>query len=126
MSFEIRVTFKDDYIEACITGDDSYEISLELWKRISEECNKHQCYKILGISDTPPSSTIDAFNHYKIFKETGITVSHCIAWVDMNPKSFEDTRFIETVLLNRGLLTGRLFSDITEAKSWLLNKNEQA
>jgi hypothetical protein len=69
-----------------------------------------------------PMPTMDAWNHQDIFLDAGITAKFLLAWVDHNPKTFEHTDFIRKVLSNRDIGYGKLFSDVEEAKSWLLKK----
>lgn len=118
----IDITKEDKYILARLTGENSYAIGLELWRGIIKACNDYQCFNILGISDTEPLSTMDAFDHEKIFRETGVTLKHRIAWVEKNPAAWEVMKFIENVLKNRSMVNGRLFTDVAEAKAWLLKK----
>lgn len=123
---KISVTFEGEYILVKLTGDNSYEVSLNLWKKVIEACEKNQCFNILGVSNTnKPLKTMEAFDHINIFTEVGITQKHRIAWVEKNPEAAETFKFVETVIKNRGLGNGYLFSDISEAKNWLLGNNEE-
>ncbi|MGA1840152.1 MAG: hypothetical protein ACMUIU_05950 [bacterium] len=120
MSIDIKK--EDKYILARQTGEDSYAKSLELWRGIIKACNEYQCFNILGICETEPLSTIDAFKHEKIFRETGVSNKHRIAWVEKNQAAREKLKFAETVLKNRGFVNARLFTDVSEAKAWLLKE----
>ena len=102
-------------------GEDSYEVSLELWKEVAKACKKYQCFNILGISDTTPLKTMGAYDHHKIFDEAKITMKHRIAWVENNSKAIEMLLFAETVLKNRGRLNGKVFANVVEAKKWLMS-----
>ncbi|RYG20862.1 MAG: hypothetical protein EOO07_04155, partial [Chitinophagaceae bacterium] len=89
----------------------------------AEACNQRKCFYVLGEQDLSTAiSTMDAWNHQIIFEEAGITAKFTIAWVDKNPRTFEHTEFIRTVLANRNIGYGKLFSDAEKAKSWLLEK----
>ena len=124
MRYEITIRYESDYLHVQHTGDDSYQIALELWRRIAKACEKHQCFNILSESDTNKLlSTMDAFNHIKIFQEVGITPKHRIAWVNHNPAAKQQFKFIETVLKNRPSASGALFENIEKGKKWLLNKD---
>ena len=124
MRYKITIRYESDYLHVQHTGDDSYQIALELWRRIAKACEKHQCFNILGESDTNKLlSTMDAFNHIKIFQDAGITHKHRIAWVNHNPAAKQQFKFIETVLKNRPLASGALFENIEKGKKWLLNKD---
>ena len=59
----------------------------------------------------------------ELFQRLGITHKYRIAWVELNPKTSATTPFIETVLSNRGF-PGRLFSDASKAKKWLLKEHD--
>jgi len=127
MNSKISVTYEGEYILVQLTGDNSYEVSLKLWKKVVEACEKNQCFNILGVSSTNnPLKTMEAFDHINIFTEVGISPKHRIAWVEKNPEAAETFRFVETVIKNRKLVNGYLFSNISEAKNWLLGHNEEA
>lgn len=120
MSIDIKK--EDKYILARITGNIGYAQILELWRGIIRACDEYQCFNILGISETEPLSTMDAFGHEKIFRETGVSMKHRIAWVEKDPAAKKQLEFAETVLKNRGLVNGGLFADVSEAKAWLLKE----
>lgn len=123
MSYEVTITPEENYLRVVVTGNSSYENAADLWKTIAAECKKHNCFNILGeqtLNNGMP--TIDAWNHQTIFAEAGITAKFLIAWVDLNPKTFANTDFIRTVLSNRDIGYGKVFSDAVKAKSWLLTK----
>ena len=123
MSYEMTITPRDNYLHVVVTGHPSYENAVDFWKKIAEACNTHNCFNILGEQILSTSmSTMDAWNHKDLFNEAGITAKHLIAWVDANPKTFEPTEFIRTVLANRDIGYGRLFSNVDEATAWLLKK----
>jgi len=121
MSYQMSVTFMGDYIEARSTGDKSYQTAVMLWQEIIRVCAEHDCYRVLGIGEsTKPMPTMDAMNHTKLFQDFSITRKYQIAWVELNREAVDSIKFVETVLLNRGLLNGKLFLDVAEAKRWLL------
>ena len=123
MSHEISIAYQGGYIHARHTGADSYDISLELWRRITAACEEHGCYRILGESDnTNVLSTIDAFRHIFIYREVGISSKHRIAWVNHNPSAGKSFELIETVLKNRFVFNGELFPDVARAEAWLLER----
>lgn len=123
MSYQVTITLEENYLHVVVTGNSSYENALDLWKTIAAECKKRDCFNILGeqtLNNGMP--TIDAWNHQTIFAEAGITAKFLIAWVDHNPKTFANTDFIRTVLSNRDIGYGKVFSNAAKAKSWLLTK----
>lgn len=121
MSYQMSVIFMGDYVEARSTGDKSYQTAVALWREIIRVCDEHDCYKVLGIGQsTTPMSTMDAMNHTKLFQDFSITRKYQIAWVELNREAVGSIKFLETVLLNRGLLNGKLLPEVAEAKRWLL------
>lgn len=121
MSYQMSVTFMGDYVEARSTGDKSYQTAVMLWQEIIRVCAEHDCYRVLGVGEsTKPMPTMAAMNHAKLFQDFSITRKYQIAWVELNREAVDSIKFVETVLLNRGLLNGKLFLDVVEAKRWLL------
>lgn len=113
-----------DYIHVKQHCKDSYDISLEMWRRVTEECKHYNCYDVLGESYTDGVSTVDAYRHAEIFKLAGITLRHRIARERGTETIRETERFIETVLKNRCLVNGAFFEAVEDAKLWLLEENE--
>lgn len=123
MSYEVTITPEENYLRVVVTGNSTYENAADLWKTIAAECKKQNCFNILGQQMLNNGvSTLDAWNHQTIFSEAGITAKFLIAWVDHNPKTFANTDFIRTVLSNRDIGYGKVFSDAVKAKAWLLTK----
>ncbi len=126
MRHNITIEHKGSYIHVGQYGEDNYDISLDLWQRVVAACRQHDCYNILGESHTEEElSTIDAYSHIEIFKLAGVTLKHRVAWVHKGGEPSKEGRFIETVLQNRGMVNGRLFSSVAEAKRWLLGEHEE-
>ena len=125
MGLNLSITRQEDYIEVKVSGVATYASAIHLWQSIAQTCEEHQCFKVLGEQSVKNSlSTMEAWNHQKIFREAGITSKYTIAWVDSNPHTYETTKFIRTVLHNRDIAYGKLFSDIALAKDWLLNNSK--
>lgn len=107
-------------IEVHVSGIPDRQSVSQMWKDIIVACAEYQCLSILGISNMDePLKLADAIDHQAIFLEAGVTIDHRIAWVQLNPKAYKMTEVAESVLLNRGLVNGRLFTDEFEARRWL-------
>ncbi len=65
---------------------------------------------------------MDSLNHAQLFKDFAITNRYRIAWAELNKEAIGNLKFLETVLLNRGMLNGKVFHDVEEAKRWLLQE----
>ncbi len=124
MSYKIVVEYRGNYVYAAHYGKNNYELSLELWRRVMEECKQHNCFNILGENFTTTElSTMDAFNHLRILEEVGLTLQYRIAWVDQKTPTGKGLEFVETVVVkNRCMANGKLFSNFEDAKRWLLGK----
>ena len=127
MRDEIIVEYKGDHVYAAMYGKNNYDLSLELWRRRTAACKQYNCFNILGENFTTEElSTMDAFDHLKILEEVGITFQYRIAWVDQKTPTGKGLEFVETVVVkNRGMANGRLFSNVEEAKRWLLGKEKE-
>lgn len=124
MSYEMSAVFTGDYVEARSIGDKSYQTAVALWNEILKVCDEHNCYKVLGVGSSTSKGmpTMAAMQHEQLFKDFAITRKYKIAWVELNKEAVGSIKFLETVLLNRGLLNGMLFSTVEEARQWLLDE----
>ena len=119
-SYQVTLSAEPEWIHVEIKGTANYENAKAIWRKILDFCNTHQCYKILGEQRTTNEmSTTDAWKHTEIFSELGINGKYKIAWVDLNPRSYQTTQFIRQALANRYLGYGKIFNDTEKAKSWL-------
>jgi len=126
VSYEVTITPMGNYLYVFASGESSVENASKLWKDISAASKKYNCFNILGEQKISNSmSATEAWSHHKIFAEQGITTKYLIAWVDNNPRTLEQTKFVRTVLASRDMAYGKLFSNVEEARSWLLNKIEE-
>ena len=110
-------------IEVRVTGTPDRSSIAQMWKDIVIACKDHHCLSILGLSDMDqPLKLADAIDHLAIFLEAGVTIDHRIAWVQMNPAAVRMNMLVESVLLNRGLANGRVFTNEIEARDWLADR----
>jgi hypothetical protein len=121
MTCHIDIGRHSDHLEVLATGHPSYANSLELWRQVAEACRSHNCFNILGEGRHPqPMTTLDAWKHQSIFNEVGISAKFLIAWIDTSPQNFAQIEFIRSVLANRDMASGKLFTDRDTARAWLL------
>jgi hypothetical protein len=117
---QYKIDFVNSIIEVRVSGIPDRESVAQMWKDIIAASAEHKCLSVLGLSNMDrPLKLADAIDHQAIFLEAGVTIDHRIAWVQLNPAAYAMTELVETVLLNRGLANGRLFSDEFEARRWL-------
>lgn len=121
MEYKIKITPCEGYIHVEVSGAADFESALAMWQQIVKACDEHQCYKILGEQYLKTTlKTSEIIDYPSLFKKAGMTSSHLIAWVDHNPRTRDTTEFIRDVLTNRFIGKGKLFTNVDDAKSWLL------
>ena len=121
MDARFTISFEGDHIKVLSNGAKNLEFATQLWTAITEACDEHDCYKVLGIADTTsPMPALEGYQHADLFRKLGIDRNYRIAWVELNQEAKAATYFVETVLFNRGL-PGRLFDSVTEATDWLFS-----
>lgn len=121
MSYEMSVKFKGEYVEVRSVGEKSYQTAVALWAEITRVCNENNCYKVLGIAESTRGMPImDAVRHEQLFKDFAVTRNYRIAWIELNEEAVGNVRFLENFLLNRSLISGRLFPEVEAARTWLL------
>ena len=115
------ITFNGSYIEVVSVGSKSIDSARRVFTGITEACQEHECYRVLGIAFShDPVSISDGFDHAELFQELGIGSRYKIAWVETNRDSVEPVEFVEDVLYNRGL-PGKLFKNVEDARNWLVD-----
>ena len=120
MAAKYSIDCIDSVIEVRVTGTPDRTSIAQMWKDIVGACEQHRCLSILGLSNMEqPIKLADAIDHQAIFLEAGVTIDHRIAWVQMNPDAVRMNMLIESVLLNRGLVNGRVFTNEVQARKWL-------
>jgi len=123
MAAEYSIECVKSIIEVRVGGVPDRASVSQMWKDIVAACTENSCYSILGLTNMQqPLKLADAIDHQAIFLEAGVTIDHRIAWVQLNPDALKMTEIAETILLNRGLLNGRLFTDEFEARRWLAGR----
>ena len=124
MALDYRIELKKGVVDVRVSGVPDRESTAQMWSDIVAACTRNDCFYILGISNLDrPLKLADAIDHQAIFLQAGITIDHRIAWVQLNPDAVEMARLAETVLLNRGMVNGRVFTDEYEARRWLRGDN---
>lgn len=120
MALRYSIEHKNSLIEVRLEGVPDRASLTQMWKDIVAGCKEHGCMSILGISEVEqPPRLADAIHLQVIFLEAGVTIDHRIAWVQLNPAAVRMNILSESILLNRGMLNGRLFTDEAEARKWL-------
>jgi hypothetical protein len=127
MRDRLDIEYKGKYIQVKAWGKYSFPLDDEqAWKKILEACKKHQSNNVLLIDETlPPLQTLEAYDYHELFKKVGI-VEHRVAIVEKHPEVRKYGEFAITVAHNRGTCGGcDVFSDVSEAKKWLLGVEDK-
>jgi hypothetical protein len=124
MTKGFTVTFQGDHIRIDSVAERSFDYARALWTEVVEMCKKHDCYFVLGVSNAPgPMPTTDGYDHAELFQKLEIDEKYRIAFAELNDDARDATRFVETVMINRGL-PGRAFCTEEEARQWLFSESE--
>lgn len=120
--YTLDISLKANYVDVRLNGELTLEENFQVWIDIVNACETFNCFNILGVSNLEPFDVSHAYQHKDIFKDTGVTMKHRIAWVEENKDNQSMVKLIENVLINRSLVNGYLFPSEKEAKEWLLNQ----
>lgn len=122
--FEYKINFRKTYIEVISEGDKDKQASAQLWKEVIKACEKHQCFKVLGISHSnnafSSQETYDIVDH---MRSLGIDGRFKIAWTESNPEALQKFNMIESIIHSKMKLPSFIFSNVEEALSWLLSED---
>lgn len=122
---EIIIKQKEGFIQVHSNGAKDLKFATRLWTKIVEHSALTNCFKILGIAyTTSPPKAIEAYQYGALFEKLGVDEKFKIAWVELNPLTYNTSYFVETVLLNRGQNV-RLFHNPEYAKNWLVQKGNE-
>ena len=119
MQKDSPVQYTGEYIHARRFGTCKETEALRFWSSVADLCEKHNCYNILCESFLTGASTFEGFRYVELFPAAYMSYSHRLAYVCHRQEATDDMRFIMNVLRNRGLVNGRLFSDLEAAIAWL-------
>ncbi len=120
MSHRYSITKKDSVIRVNTKGAFDFVAIFEMWEQIVAACNRHSCFRVLGLSnlDEPPAP-IDSYEYMGMLQAVGITAKYRVAWVAQNPALFELMVLAETVIKNRSELVVRVFEKEASAEEWI-------
>ncbi len=122
---EIIIKPMEGFIQVHSNGNKDIQFATRLWSKIAANCRSMNCFNVLGIAyTTSPPEAIEAYQYGDLFEKLGIDKNYRIAWVELNPLTYNTSYFVETVLLNRDLNV-RLFHNIEQAQNWLLQGGHQ-
>lgn len=119
MALEYSIRYRDSLICVRVTGTWDYLVIDRMWHDIVASCERHQCFNILGVSNTQQWDENAAYDHASIFAAAGVSPRHRIAWVQEDAAGKGLMKLAEAVVRNRMLASARVFDSVAEAKRWL-------
>lgn len=120
--FSLTLEERPDYLYAYVSGKhDSYEISKQYWREISDECARIGASKVLIDEDLRDNATMaDAFRLTTDILQMGFGGIK-LAFVDRCSDQNDLNTFGELVAVNRGVNI-KMCKGIAEVERWLLRK----
>jgi hypothetical protein len=124
MNYKLVMKKKPAYLHAIVDGQNSRENVKRYLQEVLRECILHKCSRVLIEErfEGPRLDTVDVFQIVAEGSGEAMGQLQAIAYVDINA-SGDTMHFAETVAVNRALPV-RVFSTVTAAEKWLLEKND--
>ncbi|MFT3746187.1 MAG: hypothetical protein QM785_18090 [Pyrinomonadaceae bacterium] len=120
--YDISYEVRPEYLYAFVTGDLTIgDVKVDCWRKIIGRCRSGSHDRVLVVLDgNGTASDTVAFEASRQIVEIGLTGLQ-IAYVDLDPESFEKNQFCETVVGNRGGFA-KVFKTEQEAEAWLIGR----
>ena len=118
MAYNIIHKIKKGYLYTHISGPESFEAALQFWRDLAKKAQAEQIRRFLIIDEvTGQLSTIE---HLEIsLFIVKYFIGKKIAYIDPKTETFNNNKFGENVVYNRGVLA-RVFPAEAEGLEWLL------
>ena len=126
MSFELTTEKRDKFLFFRVTGPNEADTVLGYMQAIREECDRHDCYRILIEEnlDGPRFDEMEVFALISSGSPNALGFFEAIAYVDAQ-QDFDVVKFAETIAVNRGLPMAA-FGSVADAENWLRHRPEDA
>ena len=123
MDYREEMVEHPDYLRVTCFGRWSENTSTAMWRTVAERLiqSTHKCALIDDRNLTVELNPVDDYEHANLVVDLLRDCARRVALVD---EITEETRFFETVCVNRGLNL-RLFGDDETALAWLLTSSDQ-
>lgn len=127
MSYDYEIAVQDGLVRLEVSGDrgagDHVANADEVGKAIVRACRESGTNRILLLSKlTGRVSPVDQFRSVLHSIKYGWSRKFRMAFVDLNNETVRDTRFVETIALNR-VFKVRVFDNEPDARAWLEESN---
>ena len=123
---EFILHVKDGYVQVHSNGVKNLKFVTTMWHEVVELCKANKIFKILGIALTSdPLSEEESKGLLPLFNKLGLDNDYKIAWVELNPKYYQETLFAEDLLSHNGV-DAKFFYEVEHARNWLLSERKEA
>ena len=130
MWYDLHYEEEDDLLRVEIFGQRPSDLnelkraSHEAWTEIARRTNLLGKQKLLVVSHaTGNYSTLSAYEINTALAGCGVCPGWMIAFISLDPDSFDDIKFCETVAVNRGFQIG-VFASEKKGRRWLATRKE--
>jgi hypothetical protein len=116
-----KISSTQDYLHVEVLGSLTKEERIRMYEEVLRTSASAGQARIL-VEDHSPDEyrTWDYYELALKLVECGLTGTHKIAAVEHNPQTLSHLKFMETVMVNRGM-RGRVFTTKDSALKWLLD-----
>ncbi|WP_461211180.1 hypothetical protein [Desulfocurvus sp. DL9XJH121] len=120
MGAAFTISRRHGYVEMDLRGEVDFEVAKRMWESVLKECVDSGQKKILGICERSNSWSLqNELEFVNYFTGLDRIREYRIAWIEITSANYEEIRFTETLLRNRGIVS-RTFQNIHDAEAWLL------
>lgn len=118
--FTLTFSWHGDYLRAQVDGQhDTFEISLEYWTRIADECERRRAKRVLVVENLAEAGQDEVHLPQLVDAIVALGFHHIrVAFVDLIDAHLQAMEHGE-ILARERQITGRVFSDENEAVNWL-------
>ena len=128
MWYEMNYSDEADLLRVEIYGqrpsdlNELKRVSHEAWTEIARRTNDLGKRKLLVVSHATGSySTVSAYEINTTLAKCGVRSGWMIAFVALDPDSYDEVKFCETIAVNRGFQVG-VFANEEAGRQWLADR----
>ncbi|MCF6239392.1 MAG: hypothetical protein L3J79_11405 [Candidatus Marinimicrobia bacterium] len=117
MTYRITYEVRESYLFVKLEGPESYASAIHFWETLAEKSKLEAINNIL-IKDEVQGRLTTIELHHLSELVSRLFRGKKIAYIDEKEATFEDNKFGETVILNRGGIV-KLFKSEAEGQEWV-------
>jgi len=117
MSYNISFEKEHEYLYVHMSGPESFEAAIKFWENLAQKSAAENFDKFLIVDEVEGRLTTTEL-HTLSLKVSQLFRGKKIAYIDPKNETFEDNRFGENVVYNRGV-NAKVFRSADEGSIWL-------